>query len=572
MVRNFCYCRLSSAIYYLKIMANPKLSYREESALTVNRNIKKLFQVVYQGQTEEETDDSEAPRIKVSEFISKMAFYYEKLRNTIDYKEEYLLRKDAILRILRRLIVIEGAISIQQVKTDDVAKNLLTELIRAGYLPNNKIPEAKIDEISAVIGKYIKLRKYSAINKAATGKEKSDTIKWILVMAACDIEERLGRSKIDQVIISNMYEYLKDKIRLPDGSPYGQDEDIQIYISIHRSLLKFDKDLVGFILFKYYNDNWRQTGEKEIAEVGENIQSLRTVIDRQIDHPISRQLDKIIKRYTGFYTILTDVIEEDPACVYESFRSDPKAFPRGIKKICDKRYKLAKTKLWRAAIRSIIYIFITKSVFVVAIEVPAIRWFGEELNYIALGINIAFPALLLFLAVLFTRLPSKANTDKIVEGVNEIVFKENERKEPFGLRKAEKRGGVLNFFFGVFYAITFFLSFGLVIWGLRKIGFNFVSITIFLFFLTFVSFFALRIRKNARELTVIEPKENIVSFILDFFYMPIIAAGKWLSEKFARINVFVFFMDFIIEAPFKIFVEAAEEWAKYVKERKDEIM
>lgn len=553
-------------------MPNPKLSYREENPLTVNHNIKKLFQVIYQEQTEEEKDDLESPKIKVSEFISKMAFYYEKLRNTIDYKEEYLLRKDAILRILRRLIVIEGAISIQQLNIDDVAKNLLTELIRAGYLPNNKIPETKIDEISTVIEKYIKLRKYSSVDKTATHKEKSEIIKWILVMAACDIEERLGRSRIDQVIIGNMYEYLKDKIRLPEGSPYEQDKDIQLYISIHRLFLKFDKDLVGFILFKYYNCDWRQAGEKEIAEVGKNIQSLRSLIESQIDHPLSKQLDKIVKRYSGFYTILIDVIKEDPAYVYESFRSDPKAFPRDIKKVCEKRYKLAKTKLWRAAIRSIIYIFITKSLFAVAIELPAIKWFSEELNYVALGINIIFPAFLLFLAVLFTRLPSKANTDKIVEGVNEIVFKENERKEPFILRKAEKRGGLLNFFFGLFYAITFFLSFGLVIWGLSKIGFNFVSITIFLFFLTFVSFFAIRIRKNARELTVIEPQENIVSFIMDFFYMPIIAAGKWLSEKFAQINVFVFFMDFIIEAPFKIFVETAEEWAKYVKERKEEIM
>ncbi len=553
-------------------MPNPKLSYRKENIMTVNHNIKKLFQVIYHEQIDGEKQDSESPKIKVSEFISKMAFYYEKLRNSIDYKEEYLLRKDAILRILRRLIVIEGAISMQQLNTADVAKNLLTELIRAGYLPNNKIPESKIDEINAVIEKYIKLRKYSSIDKTATHKEKSEVIKWILVMAACDIEERLGRSKVDQVLISNMYEYLKDKVKLPDGSPYERDKEIQIYISIHRSLLQFDKDLVGFILFKYYNANWRYAEEKEIAEVGENIRSLRGLIDNQINHPISRQLDKIVKRYTGFYTILTDVIKEDPACVYESFRSDPKAFPRDIKKICDKRYKVAKTKLWRAAVRSIIYIFITKSLFAIAIEVPSIRWFGEELNYIALGINIIFPAFLLFLAVLFTKLPSKANTEKIIEGVDEIVFKENERKEPFILRKAEKRGGLLNFFFGLFYAVTFFLSFGLVIWGLDKIGFTFVSITIFLFFLTFVSFFAIRIRKNARELTVIEPRETIFSFIMDFFYMPIIAAGKWLSEKFAQINVFVFFMDFIIEAPFKIFVEAAEEWAKYVKERKDEIM
>ena len=55
-------------------------------------------------------------------------------------------------------------------------------------------------------------------------------------------------------------------------------------------------------------------------------------------------------------------------------------------------------------------------------------------------------------------------------------------------------------------------------------------------------------------------------------YYPIVAVGKWLTEKFSRINVFVFVLDFIIEAPFKIFVDIAEQWTKYVKERKEEIM
>jgi len=86
-----------------------------------------------------------------------------------------------------------------------------------------------------------------------------------------------------------------------------------------------------------------------------------------------------------------------------------------------------------------------------------------------------------------------------------------------------------------------------------------------------ISFFGIRIRRNTKELVVIPPKENIFNFILDFFYVPVVAVGKWLSEKFSQVNVFVFVLDFIIEAPFKIFVEIAEEWTKYVKNRKDEI-
>lgn len=553
-------------------MANPKLSYKEDNVLNVNKNVKSLFKVIYQEINKEESDDLGAPKIKVSEFISKMSFYYEKLRNSVDYKEEYLLRKNAIMRILRRQIVIQGAVSIQDIKSRDIASHLLTELIRAGYLPNNKIPESKIDELAGIVEKYIRLKRAALSHQRKGNRKIEDLTKWIITMAACDIEERLGRNKIEQIVLSNLYETLTGIIKLHDDSPYNEDREIQIYISIHRSYLKFDRDLVSFILFKYYNSDWDKANEEYIEEVGRNIAPLSNAIERQIDHPLEKQLDKIIKRYTGFYSVLTDVIKEDPVGVYENFKSDPKAFSRDIKKICERKYKLAHKKLWRAAFRSMAYILITKSIFAAALEYPTIQWFGEEVNYFSLSVNILFPPMLLLIATALTKLPNADNTNKIIEGINEITFKELERKEPVFLRKTKKRGVLQNAFFGIFYAVTFFFSFGLIIWALDKIHFTWVSITIFLFFLAFVSFFNLRIRKGAHELIVIEKKDNIFTFLVDFFYMPIIAAGKWLSERFSRINVFVFFMDFIIEAPFKIFVEAAEEWTKYVKERKEEIM
>ncbi|HQC49653.1 MAG TPA: hypothetical protein PLN57_00795, partial [bacterium] len=58
-------------------------------------------------------------------------------------------------------------------------------------------------------------------------------------------------------------------------------------------------------------------------------------------------------------------------------------------------------------------------------------------------------------------------------------------------------------------------------------------------------------------------------FLVDLFYMPIILVGRWLSNKMSRLNIFVFIFDFIIEAPFKILVNVAEDWTKYVRERRD---
>jgi hypothetical protein len=53
--------------------------------------------------------------------------------------------------------------------------------------------------------------------------------------------------------------------------------------------------------------------------------------------------------------------------------------------------------------------------------------------------------------------------------------------------------------------------------------------------------------------------------------MPILQMGKWLSSEMSNINVFVYVLDFIIEAPFKTFVDIFEAWIYYLKEEKDKI-
>ena len=204
---------------------NPTISKKEDAVLTLNDNAKKLFQVIYREQNKLETEE-DAPKIKVSELVSRLAFYYEKIRNSVDYKEEYLLRKSSILRILKRQVIIEGQLKI--LKAEDIAKNVLLELIRAGYLPNNKLPESKIGELSLVIDKYLRLRRY-CLAKITNDKEKHELSQWILTMASAEIEEKLCADPVSQIMVSNMYELLSHHIALPENSIYQPDKDIQIY-------------------------------------------------------------------------------------------------------------------------------------------------------------------------------------------------------------------------------------------------------------------------------------------------------------------------------------------------------
>src|SRR6056297_827588 len=565
-------------------MVSPYLQKKGQTQSQISENAKDIFRAVYRRQKKPEKISDNIPRIQVSEVISKMAFYYEKIRNSVDYNEEYLMRKNSIARILKRQIVIEGIIRTS--KSEEVSKNLLVELIRAGYLPNNHIPEEKIGEVAKVIEKYIKLRNevlprfgYSLFNLKSNKKEKekkgleekNELNNWIIALAASEIEELLGRDKVKDTVVINLYQYLQKNIKLEENNEHEKDLNIQIYLGIHRKYLKFDEDMLSLILFKYFNSRWENPGEEDIKEIAQNITPLRQAIDQQLNHPLSKQLNKVISRYNVFITILLDVIREDPVGVYNLGKSDPDKFTELIKKAFDKKYQARKKKLWRAAFRSIIYIFLTKTIFVIILEIPVTQFLGQNLDAFSLAVNVAFPPFLLFLAVFFTRISSDQNIKKVVEGVEEITFQEKQKSEPIILRKPAKKRKVMRGIFNIFYTITFFLTFGVVVWLLTLINFNFVSIIIFLFFLALVSFFALRIRKTTKEFLVVTPKENIFTFLFDFFSVPIIAVGKWLSQKFSRLNVFVFFMDFIIGAPRQLFVDLSQEWTRYGNDRKEDI-
>lgn len=569
-------------------MVSPNLIKKKESSLSLSTPAKRLFQLIYikKNGLEKKAGDS-SNNIIVSSMTSKLALVYEKIRNAVDYDDDHLLRKNAIKRIFKRHMVIEGFL--KKASGQDVAVHLMTELIQAGYLENNKIPESKIQEVANIFEKYIKLQNLLWENdnffhvffgttkkksKKRTKKARQKLFKLIISLAASETEMNLTRDNVQQEIVMDMFEILKDSVRLPQNLPYENDLDIQIYLGIARNYLNFDEDLLNFVIFKYYNKKWSQPGVtvKDVEDVASKIDVLYATIQQQLEHPLKKQLDKVIKAYSLYFSILQETIEDNPMKIYDQAVNNHKVFISIIKENCEKRFNKIKNKLWRSGFRSIIYIFLTKSIFVFLLEIPAVKFFGEAVNPITLAINIAFPAFLLFMMILFTWAPAQENTKKIISGVEEIVFNEKRKSSSILLKKPIKRTFVMDAIFNLLYFGGFSLTIYLIIEALTALAFNWVSIVIFLFFLTFVSFFSFRIKRDIKKFIIIESKEGFFSFILDFFYTPIIATGKFLSDNASRINVFVFVLDFIIEAPFRIFVEVFDAWLKYIKERKEDLV
>ncbi len=113
------------------------------------------------------------------------------------------------------------------------------------------------------------------------------------------------------------------------------------------------------------------------------------------------------------------------------------------------------------------------------------------------------------------------------------------------------------------------MIFGVLIALLVAAHFNIASILLFVFFLTFVSYFGLRIRHNARRWKIETYEESTLGLLWNIFTLPIVRTGRWLSAKFSSVNVFVFALDFIIETPFKLVLQTMDSFLNFLKDKRE---
>src|SRR3989344_4769557 len=96
-----------------------------------------------------ESSQDSGPYVTVEQLTGRFGALYEKLRSLVDYKEYHIIRRSAIRRMLKRQLYIE--------RKPNSGAALLRELVSSGYLPNNKVPEAKAIVLQSIIRKWMTL-------------------------------------------------------------------------------------------------------------------------------------------------------------------------------------------------------------------------------------------------------------------------------------------------------------------------------------------------------------------------------------------------------------------------------
>lgn len=497
----------------------------------------------------------EDSKITVHAAVSKASVFYERIRNAIDYKDDHLLRKAAVKRILKRQTLLESDPRI-------IARNLLRELIAARYLENGQLPESTIDEAQVVV------RKYTVLRKVGEGTERYRD--WLLGVVSAELEELVSDRGQNKAIIHFLFEQLGDRIVLHPQTMEETERRLQVYIACHRVLFKADEEMLSYKLVRIYHSDWSrpETWADDPFAMSRELQDVERRIHDQLAHPFAQRFLMAVKPWAVGLRILLEAITEKPE-LKDTLGESSSELSSAVKKIAERHYIESKKRLRRGTWRSIIYLFITKMLLALAIELPFERLFYGVIHHLSLAVNILFPPVLMWVVGMFIRLPGKENSIRIVEAVDELLSPEGPSGRMIKVAPDRSVGGKL--MFGASYLLMFLVTFGLVVLGLHSLKFTAVSSAIFLFFLSVVSFFAFRLRMGANEFVVLKEKESLRAVLVDFFTIPILRAGQYLSVTISKVNVFVFIFDFIIEVPFKTFLNVMEAWFGYLKEKKEEL-
>jgi hypothetical protein len=225
----------------------------------------------------------------------------------------------------------------------------------------------------------------------------------------------------------------------------------------------------------------------------------------------------------------------------------------------------------RAAVYSTVSIFITKilSLFLLGIILSKIIP-TENQNSLMLLIDILVPTLLMFVIVSSIKRPSEKNLNIVILETMKIVYK-REGSDIYEIKIRPKKGVLTRTIISFVYAISSFVSFGLIYFVFNYFNFPISSIIINIVFIALILFTGTAVAKRAEELTIEGEKDGFLSFLADIFFLPVQGLGKWILNKWKKYNAIAAFFNALIDMPFSVFVEFLERWRYFIKEKKEEI-
>lgn len=555
-------------------------------------------------------------KLETSELAGQMALWYEKVRTAVQYKEEHLLRRAAISRILKRLIVIE-----QRRNKRQLTFAFFLELAMAGYITPKDANDDNFKQAEKIITRYLSALKIAG-EVIRNPAESVEIRRWFINLASEEIENVISPQKERMAFIYAIYETLRPKLRFSlDRTPYplkgskirgfhnvaeeylgvgslieplentfspafktpdtGENRaklerllNMLTYISIFRNLRRSDRAMIRSLVFNIYFPKWVSTDPNDSNEIEKIVRKFfkkREELEIVAEHPLMARILFPIKKYmlssSFFFEAVMNNTREARAIVSQEF-----LLHQHVREECNKRYTQEKRKLRKRIMRGILYVFLTKMLVALVLEVPY-EMLNEagSIQYHSIFINLLFPPILLGAIASSVKYPREDNTKEIIKGTEVLVYQQKQEEELKSIKISDRESAFAERVLDLFYILLFFGALVTLVRFLGYLNFNPVAMIIFIIFTGTVSFFGALIRQSVRDLIATKDKEGFFSLLFDTILLPFVRLGRLLSVKFSQINVFIFILDFLVEAPFKFIIRAFEAWFDFLRRKRDEI-
>lgn len=475
---------------------------------------------------------------------------YEQLRNAAENTEEHLLLQNAIRRFYRQLLLTRDH--------KDLARSgdeLAVELTLAGYLANDSLTAGQVKTIDSLAIEYGELL------QALRGRKVSSEValRWVLDMLSVSVERELSDHVDDDVFMQFCYEYFRATLEPAKlfGTEVPKDYDMALFMAVHRALLKSDTAVIRADLIRRYQIKPSQT--KRFIDLAEHI-------DLVLASHLADRLYRIVDRQAAPERIVRRMLHEDVDV--QKLLERKSQFLVAFESQVEREYNQVGLRVRRAIVRSIIFLFITKVIIGLAIEVPYDYALHGHIVWFPLIVNLLFPPVYMALLSLTLGLPGHANTRALSDRISSMLYTSD---KSLSLNATPSLYGKNNRLFTAVYVFFGISLISLISWGLFSIGFSMLHLLIFFIFLSTASFLGFRLSRVVRELEVVSSEQSGLTFIRDLFYLPFVVIGRWLSENYAKVNIITLVLDMVIELPLKTILRLVRQWAAFINAKKDEL-
>src|SRR3990170_6710680 len=286
-------------------------------------NLSRLSSLLIASFEREEIKNQTKTGINVNRFVSEIATWYEKFRNAMDYRDEEVVRRAAIERILKRRLFFGG-------DGEKIATPLMRELLWARYFPEASISDEEIKKVGRVIDLYLEFRE-QLLARPHDVKIKID--KLIYQLLSSHLEIMLNKSKDIELISNFIFHILRERITIKDDSE--ETRDIQVFIAVRKAFAKDDMAFLRFHLFEQY---FGKITEGNIHMVAANFAKGYKELERQLRYPLKERIIAYVKKQLPPFLILADVLRKQRGGI-RNLISNTAEFRNSIFAAAQTRYK-----------------------------------------------------------------------------------------------------------------------------------------------------------------------------------------------------------------------------------------